>query len=368
VLRTPLFGILVASSTLAACAARPSCPTPAPVALPVMPPAEGAALPPQAAGRTTPWARSSPCFARGRPAPPPATKEVETPFCSGFDAQELARVEARIRKDFVRYEKPSKLVVDFGCDAAYGTARELVYESGSGHGGSLRILRFRWETDGRVAIRRIESSHYFDRRVAIAEAETATARIDPVLAKARVAMLARPHVVRLEWKNGGIGMSFSFSSNDFHLLVRIADQENRVTERRFTGYESSADQESFLPLRLATKPLDELIASVQFVRAEVTDDDRAFFTARLLATLAGKPAWWIKERYVELAAVLGTKDAVPPLVAIAQQSGDASAERAREAALESITHITGWDPRVDPKGRPRSIDEAARAAREECAL
>lgn len=346
------------------CTSAPKCPPLAanPVALEV-------ALPPRhddGGAMVPPISRDSPCFAKGRPTPPPPTTKEEHPYCTPFDEGELKSVEQRLRATMIVQDKPSLLVVDWGCDEAHGALREMVLEDGSGHGGSLRVIRFQWQSGGRVTIRKIASSHYYQPGVTLEHAETSATQLAPIVATSRVALLARPHVVRLRAKNGSYQRGGS-SSNDFHLLLRLTDDGGRVTEDHFTGYESSRAQAQIVPMRLATEPIRKLLEGLSFARAEATDDDRAFFTARLARTLATKPFWWVKERYVATAATFGTVDAIPMLVALAGEKGEASADRTRVHALDALAAITGWDPRLDGE-RKRSIDEAAALAREACAL
>ena len=81
----------------------------------------------------------------------------------------------------------------------------------------------------------------------------------------RVAMVARLHDVPLLAANGSIGgLSASFSSNDFHLRIRLEDAPGHALDRSFTGYDSSYDQESRLPMQLAADPVQGALAPVQF--------------------------------------------------------------------------------------------------------
>jgi hypothetical protein len=294
-------------------------------------------------------------------------KPAASPSCTPLAAQEVAIVEARIRREFAD-EKSAKLVVDFGCDAAARDASEIVFESGSGHGGTLELVRFRSEAGGRVTIRRLGWSHYAKpQRLTIERAETTRANFDGMLAKSRVALVARPHVVRLMARDGSIGLGVvSMSSVDFHLLLRIEDEQGRITESRFTGYASSGEKERFVPLRVATEPVTKLLEALSFLSDTATAEDRAFVTTRFLATMTTSPAWWIRERYVALVGELGTVDAVPALVALVSQKGDAGSDRTREGAIDAIARITGFDARTDENGKPRTTDEGAQRIVEEC--
>jgi hypothetical protein len=300
------------------------------------------------------------CWARGRPKPPspPPAKAI---FCNGFDEKEVARVEKRLRKEFEIRERPSKLVIDFGCDEASSDFREVFFEDGSGHGGSLRLVRFRREGQ-RIAVREIRSRHYDDKGLQILAGETDAPAFDALVDRARVALLAKPHLVRLRPPDGSLGLGgWSFSSADFHLRMSIVDGQGNLTERRFSGYGGSGSQEVSLPMGIASEPVQKLLGAMALSPVAIRDDDRQWFTTRLLRTVAHDPAWWVLERFVADAAVLGTLDAVPALATLAAAPGDNA--RLRDASLEAIAAITGWDPR-----KARTPEEAARAAVRECTV
>jgi hypothetical protein len=291
-------------------------------------------------------------------------------MCAPVDAAELSRVEARIRKE-LPVDKLQKLIVDFGCDAAEGEVQDVFFEDGSGHGGSLRIARLH-RASTRVAVRAIASSHYYSPGLTVFSGELPLPAFDAALEHARVAMLARPHIVPLRAPDGAVLLSsFSFSSNDFHLRLSIVDDAGQVTDRGFTGYEGSESQPEIVPMRMATAAIADMLANASLVAVPITDDDRAFFTSRLLVTLASAPHWWVEERYVADAQKLATVDAVPALLRLLTptEPRDASQARSRDAALEAIAGITGWDPRVDPEtGAARSTDDAVAAALAACTL
>lgn len=316
-----------------------------------------------------PAARASLCWAHGRPSIPPP-KEKRTPYCSVFEEKELARAEAQIRKEFVIHQRPSKLIVDFGCDEAW-SPRDVFFEDGNGHGGSFRLVRFRRDAN-RIEVRAIESQHHlWPKKLEIRVGEVDASSFDAMIARARVRLLAKPHLVRLHTADDSIGYLdiFQHSSNDFHLRLSLVDDHAKVTDRSFTGYDGSLDQEAILPMRLATEPLQELLEKLQLSASSITDDDRVWFTSRFLVTMAGDPYWWVKERYVENAATLGTIDAVPALVTLALEKGDSAVGRTRAFAFDAIATITGWDPRLDPKtAKTRMPEDTARVLMRECAL
>jgi hypothetical protein len=307
------------------------------------------------------------CWARGRPTPPSPPRDE---YCNAIDAIDLANVEARVRKQLAVDPRWNKLVVDFGCDHTIGQIDEVVFEDGSGHGGSLRIARVR-RGPASATIREIAYRHYYNIGLDIRAGEVPLPAFNGALAGSHVALLARPHVISLAARDGSMpAIGFTWSSNDFHILLSLTDEQGGLTERHFTGYESSDMQSEITPMRMAADPWVKLLAGAPLGVVTADEEDRHFFTARLIRTFANQPGWWIAERYVALAATLGTIDAVPTLVGLLGKSGsNASDERLRDGALQAIAAITGWDPRADPETHgTRPPAEAAKAAMAECAL
>lgn len=371
------FALALAPSFATACAPeRAACPAASPlgsgavtvIAPTPVPSATVAAVVPSSAPLGT-----GVCWPKGRPSAVAArTKDAQHPFCARLDLDEVARVEARVRKDFVLTDAPSKLVIDFGCDAAYGKARDVFFEDGSGHGGSLRIVRLSPE-GGRVVATMIESQHYqLPKSVIVRTAELDARAFEALVKSVRVPLLVRPHLVRMfdprarsTHTTGG-----SRTTRDFHLRLTIVDEEGRVLDRGFTGYDGTAAQADILPMTMATEPILKLVAATPFVTIPATDDERRMFTERFAVTLSGDPGWWIRERYVALAAELGTVDAVPHLVGLVKANADAKGEgselRTLDAAIDAIAKLTGWNPRVDGAGKPRTTAQAAAAVLAEC--
>ncbi len=312
------------------------------------------------------------CFARGRPAIAKASPAPAHHFCTSLNAREVARAESELRKRFdTSLATPSKLVIDFGCDAAYPTIDEVVFEDGSGHGGTLRIVRFQ-RAGSSFAVRTISSSHYYQPSLTVGSGTIPASRLDALVARARVQMVARPHLIELSRDDGSGGiLGGSFSSNDFHLRLALKDAEGRMTDRAFTGYESSESQEERLPMELASEPIIATINALPTIPGTIGDDDRQFFSARFISTMQGTrgaTAWWVRERYIALASTLGTVDTIPVLVHEAVESVDvAGKERRRELIFDTVRAITGWDPRQAEDGTERTPDEAVRELAIECA-
>jgi hypothetical protein len=279
----------------------------------------------------------------------------------------VARAEAQVRKRYdTSFAGPHKLVVDFGCDVAFPTVDEAVFEDGSGHGGTLRIVHMS-RMGSTFAVRAYSLSHYYGPGLTLTAGTIPAPRLDALLARARVQMLARPHLIELQEDDGTGGSGGgSFSSNDFHLRLSLVDSAGRRTDRGFTGYESSDSQDERLPMEIASEPLITAIAALPMSKAEITEEDRRFFSERFLLTMQGAPEWWVKERYIAMGAQLGTISTIPALVRVAAEARGATAERQRLLVFDAVQGITGWDPRKSDAGTVLSSDEAARALAVEC--
>jgi hypothetical protein len=299
---------------------------------------------------------------------------VESGLCSALDATELARVEARVRKEVKGAGKSTKLVVDFGCDHTLGDIQDVVFEDGSVHGSSLHLARIhRSAASASASVREIDCSHYTNKGLVVRSGDVPVAAFDAAVGASRVALLAKPHLIPLALHDGSISLGlFGYldsNSNAFHLRLSLADERARVTDRSFTGCDSSDAQMEIVPMRIATEPWAKLLAATSLTPVAADDDDRRFFTLRFVSTFADHPEWWVAERYIAVAASLGTIDALPTLVALLgkTEKGNVSDERLRDGALEAIAAITGWDPRVDPEThKARTMEEAAAAAIAEC--
>jgi hypothetical protein len=253
------------------------------------------------------------------------------------------------------------LFLDFACSPVFGDPVEVVLEQGSGHGGSIDLVRFLPEED-QVLVRRIQVEQYRGKAVQVSSTVVEARKFARIIASAKVMMRAKLNVVELETE-GGLGVSGWASSSDYHLRLTLKERDGDIADRGFTGYESSSSALESLPVELATAPLKKLLESAQFRQEEPSAEDRAWLTERFLFTMSGEPYWWVKERFVSLVTALGTVDAIPALVPLLLKKGDPSSDRTRVAALGAIKALSGWDP---TEGGSLDVDAAAEAAAKAC--
>ncbi len=292
-----------------------------------------------------------------------------------MDGAALRWAESTLRSRYKPVATHSRLFVDFRCDPVRGMPGEIVIETGSGHGQTLVLWRltrtnpdqpyraqgisFRWARGGYT-----EYSYSIaeDFELLLAHGEVARSAIDPHLERSRTAVAAILHEIDLIPPPGaGFGMRGRFSTADTHWLIRFADRDGAL-ERSYTGYMGSRAQSDLLPLQLAHEPLDKATSKIPWESGVPTDEDRAFFVDRFLATFGPDQGWWVRERFLALASRLGSVELIPALL------GAAAKTEWREPvqAINALAAITGWDIRYDDQGKPRPPADVAREYASEC--
>jgi hypothetical protein len=281
---------------------------------------------------------------------------VKAPACRRANAKVAAAITAEIKKQFMP-ERGGKPEVKFPCDGLGPKIHEIVVETGGGHGGSLELWRAKRRSDGKYDARGII---YRGRGPASVPHRQAGGIVElPALDTVRAAMTATVREIVPPPKPGELGMhSSSGSSHDFHIMLRLVDDEGRVVERRYTGYAGSGSQDTYLGLQIAEAALSPL-TSLAPNTAAADADDKQFFAASFNAAVphfGDQFYWWVMERYVDLARFLGTPAIIGGLLTrlTVTKPGDRSQTDAREDAVDALAKITGWR-------QGKSVEDAAKA-------
>jgi hypothetical protein len=160
------------------------------------------------------------------------------------------------------------------------------------------------------------------------------------------------------------------SSANFHLLVGLRDLSGRQLQGHYTGYPSSNSELRYLPLVVTAEPLHKLVQTIEFKETTVTEEDRAHFAERFFdgqTRFDNDFSWWVTKREVSMARSYGS----PPIITILL-SRLSPQERSRfpmndkRHAVDAIAQISGWDIRVDEKGRERPLEDVAKEYLREC--
>lgn len=321
--------------------------------------------------------------------PPPETIECR-PAPGRKRKAELARAarEAWMWK----WPEHEQLDVTHGCDRLGAELSTVIFDSSSGHGGSLELVRLDHRDDGDWDVTWIDYNDRLGRPapvegdpwaaeapggVTLRRGTLPAARVDPMLRRAREA-LALGLVEEEPPPRPGFLSGGSFSSNNFHAGMRLVDTAGHGIERWFGGYRSSSDdQDQRVALELAAAEVWTVLGDDAIVAglAEVGPEDPAirellagaFWAAQ--ARNAEYGAWWVRERLFALVPALGEPELVPALLdAVRTRAGEsASGERTRASAINAIAALVGFDARYDAQGKPRPVEVVATEVLAACA-
>jgi hypothetical protein len=273
--------------------------------------------------------------------------------CPQVAKQVQGDLRPRLERAFRPTAPGATLAIRYACDPV-GEVWELVFETGTGHGHGLALVRLRWR-DRTIAGLRISRDGRGEVRVERAEVERVD--VDRALPGLRGLLLAQLEERVPPDPRGGAAHG---GSGSWHAALRLADSAGHVDERGFTGSDSSVDQLHSIPVAEISATMRPLVDAMAWQPAAVDDDARAFFASRFVAAVPDRAAWWVKERLVALAAVVGTPALIPRLIALAQDIRvDASVQRTREHALIALAALAGFDARYDAQGAPVGDDVAA---------
>lgn len=289
----------------------------------------------------------------------PAEVAPKDVACAPFEARAIAGVESELRRRFKPSSPQNKVVIDFGCyKVDESDIREIVLESGEGHGGSLVLTRLLRDGE-RFLVRRLGWSEYYHRGMVLESATVPVAALDPHLRRMGAALLATVHEVPIYVEGTGLGLSGSSSSYDYHSGLTLIDGAGHDVERHYSGYAS--DDAGELPMELATRALRAVLAKATFQRTDVTEADRVFFARRFLRMEKERePFWWVEERFLGMATVLGSRPLVPSILGVAQKAGtDGIGERRKKEAVDALGAILALEP---AKVAPGEILRRAEAA------
>lgn len=285
------------------------------------------------------------------------------------------KLEAALRPLYQPHLRPSVVQVNLTCDPLAETLHEVVIETGNGADGTLSLWRLtraadHWSIVGAsiyIGVQGCDAGYLSSDAclIRVGHAEASSAEVETVLPLVRAALLAsmqdRPA------GRGPLGSVLALSTSDVHRLVRLEDDEGRLLERTFTGYEDNGPgQVDRLAASQAAAPLLALLERVRLERRAPTEAESSLFASRYAAALQHRPAAWVEERLLKMAARLGTPDLLPSLVTLAQVPRDAAPDRRAVAAVNALAAITGWDARFDTEGQPRPLAEVAMAYETEC--
>lgn len=331
------------------------------------------------------------------PAEPPTLLPALVPTdpattCRKPAASAKASLHAQIRKQWSRTWPKSRLEIRDGCDRLDEQLDTITFASSAGHGGSLTLGSLDRQPDGDYALVLLDYNHYArarrpDEKDPYREDSSGTLHIYRTTIKAKkiapllASLRAAAHVEIEEHEPPPIPGSFSAagfgSSHDYHLALRLADHAGHGVERRFAGYASGGpEQKDGVPMAIAQTALDKLVEDVTKLpdAGGVDTSDRtarAVFARLFWQSHARGPDydyWYVRERMLGMAALLGSAQHMPALLEqLAPGKKESSVARSEVLALNAIAAITSLDLRHDHDGAPREVATVAAETLAACA-
>lgn len=323
----------------------------------------------------------------------PALVAPEGAGCHKAPAKIEREVRAELRKGW-SLTPGARLEIRAGCDRLDPRIDGLVLESSGGHGGSLTIAGFERREDGDFDLVLLDYNHYQRQwpkddkdpylgdvagPLVVSVGRVPEQRMTPLLARLRVAS----HLEAIEHEpppRPGVMYGASMSSHDYHVALRLIDHQGRGVQRYFAGYERSGEQQKdSVPMAIVQRVTSELLTDDAFRATlkvvEPDDDDARAVFARVFwqASARGDDFgyWYVGERFLGMAAWLGSPQLMPALLAQLRPPRPEDEERVSRArrtvlALGAIAKITGYDQRYRD-GAPRKVDEVAAQTLAACA-
>ena len=346
----------------------PSSATPAPTS-----------VPPPDAVQGAPASPPTLCYPTGVPKPA-AVPVVDKSVCRELPAIVTRTLDAELGRRFRPSVDGATLGIERKCSPLGATIAEVVFERGSGHGASLELWRMTRSKDGKsydlhglaYAESPIGNNAQGTKPVvkvarAVVSAELVTPHLDAVAAGLMVQL--REVKPPLEARRG-LAMRGGSSSADFHLLVGLRDLSGRQIQGHFTGYPNSNSELRYLPLVVTAEPLHTLLQNIEFKETTVTEEDRAHFAERLFdgqTRFDNDFSWWVTEREVSMARSFGSPPTIPILLSrLSPQKRNRFLVNDKRNAVDAIAQISGWDIRLDEKGRERPLEDVAKEYLREC--
>jgi hypothetical protein len=255
--------------------------------------------------------------------------------------------------------------VSWTASPAYPADAELDVGYGSGHGFTLRWLRFRPRADG-VEVLSVRYDRGWkpyrskwqpdDAPVTVTRARMPAARYADLLRSMAVVAAAdvRPPSDR----------ATDFSTNDFWVSARLSVKGKAVLDLDWAGYESAREAAWFARPRAAVATAREAVQGLDFEPHALTREDRAWASGRFAREWSGYKGqgghWWVTGRSIITVGVVGDAAALPVLRGLL--AGDAKDQNVY-FAINAVTRLTGKDVRDRPveqmdieKVRPKVLD------------
>jgi hypothetical protein len=246
--------------------------------------------------------------------------------------------------------KSDNYTVAWGSPRTFDSGAELEIGDGSGHGFTLRWMRFRPGKD-QVDVLRIKldegresykSKWPPDRApVTIEHARMSSDDYAVLLRDVAVIDAAELKPVQRDSSTG--------SSQDFWVYARLTASQKILVDLNWAGYRGSDAEVEFAKPEAAVARAREAVKALDFKEHTLTEEERGWASmkfARDWKKFKGLEFhWWVRERYIITIGVVGDASALPALKDAME--GDPK-DRCVYYAINAVTRLTKKDVREKP--------------------
>jgi hypothetical protein len=265
-------------------------------------------------------------------------------------ASKLARRVVRAKAESLLLAPSS--IIEWADPPAWEGMPGLEIGDGSGHGFTLRWVRFKPGKDGvevlqlKLVLGRVpyETKWPPDR----APLEVRRGTMDPAEYAGLLRVVATLGAATLKERPSGRSVG---SSADFWVSARVASAEKELLEASWAGYRSSGMEHAYAQPRAIVEFADERVqAAVKLEEATLTAGERAWISGKVVRDWSRIDReksfwWWVRERYLILAGVAGDASLLPFLK---ERIGGDPRSRETYHAVNSATRLLGKDVRGTP--------------------
>lgn len=307
--------------------------------------------------------------------------------CLPHSRRDLRAAKKAFKSRYHKRFDDSRLEIDSRCDQLGTRVDELVMETSSGHGFSLKLDRLTRREDGDFDFLRVSFTHQAQREPGycvstrlhgrsveeppkdiekqwielgseggeVFRAVLPGDRVEQTLSRMRAELGMEAREIERPTPPGEIRLGgYWGSSRDFHVAYQMTDADGHQVGSDWAGYEGGGEQETWLPLDLASTTYSEMMweESIEALLqpAEIDQDARDFFVDRFRAAEARNEEygiWYVRERLMAMAQDIGDERLYASLVQAAAIPGKHSEQRTREGAAQALAVLSAWGPTED---------------------
>lgn len=246
--------------------------------------------------------------------------------------------------------KSDNYSVTWGTVATYDPGAELEIGDGYGHGFNLNWMRFKPDAGGVdvLSIKLDEGKEQYNSKWPPDRFKVVitNSRLKPKEYSELLRQLAIVNSAKLISKTRNFA---TLTSSNFWVYARLASEKGTLLDLQWAGYQGSSEEVDYAKPKATVALANAAIKGLDFKDHALTVEERSWASAKF--TRDWKKIkdlqfyWWVRERYIMLAGVVGDATAFPTIREILESDPK---ERYVYYAINALTRLTGKDVRDKP--------------------